>query len=378
MNTDRTKKKMTSSGNVFGRLFAPQMRGRSTSFALVIVLFVVLTILSASGLLGRKYSSLLVPVCCYIVAALGLNMNVGISGELNLGEAGFMSLGAFTAVIVSGCLGFHGITNGAVVLLLAIIAGTLVAGFLGWLMSIPVLKLEGDYLAIVTLAFGQIIVNLVNNIYLGVDSSGLHFSFVNNTLNMQPDGVVMISGPMGATGVNTVSNFTAGFILIIVSLLVIYHIMYSRNGRAIMACRDNRIAASTVGINAVSEKTLAFVISSALGGAAGALYGLNYSSFAATKFDFNLSILILVYVVLGGLGNMTGTIIATTVLVVLPEVLRFLSIYRMLIYAVVLIVIMIVTNNQNIRLWLKNRGRNAKHGGSGGDGTTGKEAQTNG
>ena len=340
-------------------------RNSAVSYSIVIVLFIVLSIMSASGLLGRKYSSLLVPVCCYIVAAIGLNMNVGISGELNLGQAGFMSLGAFTAVIIAGVLNFHGITAPALVLLICIICGTLVAGFLGWLMSIPVLKLEGDYLAIVTLAFGQIIVNIINNVYLGIDGNGLHFSFVNNTIQMQPDGSMMISGPMGATGVKTASNFTAGFLLVLISLIVVYHIMYRRNGRAIMACRDNRIAASTVGINAVAEKTLAFVVSAALGGAAGALYGMNYSSFAATKFDFNLSILILVYVVLGGLGNMTGTIIATTLLVVLPEMLRFLSIYRMLIYAVVLIVIMIVTNNQTIRMKIKTLRKGKAGNGSG-------------
>ena len=347
---------------------------RTVSFALVIILFILLTAASAAGLLGRKYSALLVPVCCYIVAAIGLNMNVGISGELNLGQAGFMSMGAFSAAILAGVLNFHGVTNSFVVLVLCIILGTLVAGFLGWLMSIPVLKLQGDYLAIVTLAFGQIIVNIINNIYLGVDNSGLHFSFIDNTLSMGSEGTLLISGPMGATGVQTVSNFTAGFVLIIISLIIVYNIMYSRNGRAIMACRDNRIAASTIGINAAAEKTLAFVLSAALAGAAGALYGLNYSSFAATKFDFNLSILILVYVVLGGLGNMTGTIIATTVLVVLPEVLRFLSVYRMLIYAVVLIVIMIVTNNQSIRLWFEERSRRNRDGKKSGKGP-GKEAQ---
>ncbi len=329
----------------FKDLFSGKKRNRTVSFALVIVLFVILTILSASGALGRKYSSLLVPVCCYIVAALGLNLNVGISGELNLGQAGFMSIGAFTAVIVSGCMNLGGQANAALTLVLAILAGTIVAAVIGWLISVPVLKLEGDYLAIVTLAFNQIIVSLLNNMYLGVDGSGLHFSFITNTVQLGDGGKMLISGPMGATGVKTVANFTAGFILILIALLVIYNLIYSKSGRAIEACRDNRIAAETIGIPVAKTKTLAFVISAALAGAAGALYALNYSSFAASKFDFNLSILILVYVVLGGLGNMTGTIIATTLLVVLPEALRFLSTYRMLIYAIVLIVIMIVSNN---------------------------------
>ena len=294
-----------------------------------------------------RVSSLLVPVCCYIVAAIGLNLNVGFSGELNLGQAGFMSVGGFTAAIVNG-LTLSVIPNDIIRLILCIIAGAIMAGFVGWLISIPVLKLEGDYLAIVTLAFGQIIMSLINNLYVGVDSAGIHFAFMTNTLSLQEGGKMIVSGPMGVTGNTMISSFTAGFVLILISLFIVFNLMYSKEGRAIQACRDNKIAAETVGIKVSSTKTLAFVLSSALGGAAGALYMMNYSSVAATKFDFNTSILILVYVVLGGLGNMTGTVIATTVLVMLPEMLRFLSSYRMLVYAIVLIVMMIITNNEKV------------------------------
>lgn len=339
----------------FADLFSDKYRSRTVSYLLVLTAFVVLSLMQAGGLLGRKYASLLVPVCCYIVAALGLNLNVGISGELNLGQAGFMSIGAFTAVILSGCMNLNGTVSSALVLIVCILAGFGMAALLGWLISIPTLKLEGDYLAIVTLAFGQIIVSLLNNMYLGVDSSGLHFSFIDNTISLSEGGKMLLSGPMGAVGVKTVASFTAGTILVLLALVLIYNTLYSRDGRAIMACRDNRIAAETIGINVSQEKTRAFVLSAALAGAAGALYGLNYSSFAASKFDFNLSILILVYVVLGGLGNMMGTIIATTVLVVLPEALRFLSTYRMLIYAIVLIVIMVVTNNEKIKTAMQDR-----------------------
>ena len=329
-------------------MFSPKRRGRTVSLLIVILAYVILQAMIMSGNLSRLLISLLVPVCAYIVAALGLNLNVGFSGELNLGQAGFMSIGAFTSVILAGILNANGIT-GIPVLILCILAGAAMAAAVGWLISVPVLKLQGDYLAIVTLAFGQIIMSLINNLYCGIDSKGLHFAFVTNTIELAEGGKMLISGPMGATGVSTVSTFTAGFILVVLTLLIVYNLIDSRSGRAITAARDNRIAAESIGISISRTKTLAFVISSCLGGAAGALYALNYSSFVATKFDFNSSILLLVYVVLGGLGNMSGTIFSTAVLVVLPEMLRFLQNYRMLIYAVVLIVIMLVSNNEFLK-----------------------------
>ena len=332
-------------------LFSKNNRTRTVSFLIVIIAFILLRSLSAAGVLSRLIKSLLVPVCCYIVAAIGLNLNIGISGELNLGQAGFMSVGGFTAAILAACL--EG-TAAPLRLAICIIAGAAAAGLIGWLISIPVLKLQGDYLAIVTLAFGQIIMSVFNNLYAGIDADGgLHFAFINNTLDLSDGGRTIIGGPMGASGIQTISTFPAGFVLILLSLFIVYNLICSKSGRAVMACRDNRIAAETIGINVGRTKTLAFVISSALGGMAGALYMLNYSSVTATKFDFNLSIMILVYVVLGGLGSITGTIISTTILVLLPELLRFLSGYRMLLYAVILILIMLLTNNEKLRVFIR-------------------------
>lgn len=331
------------------KLFCKKYRSRTFSFVIVLLAYALVEILTASHSMTRLITSLLVPITCYVVAAIGLNLNVGVSGELNLGQAGFMSVGGFTAVVVSGLLAST-ISSPAVRLIIGILAGALLAGLIGWLISIPVLKLQGDYLAIVTLAFGQIIMSILNNMYIGADSAGLHFAFVTNNIKLAEGGKMFVSGPMGTAGVKTASNFSAGILLVIVALILVYNLMYSKEGRAIMACRDNRIAAETVGINVAGTKTLAFVMSSALAGAAGALYMLNYSSVSATKFDFNTSILILVYVVLGGLGDMTGTIIATTLLVMLPEMLRFLSSYRMLIYAIVLILIMLVSNNASLKV----------------------------
>lgn len=325
-------------------------RNRRVSFTLVIAVYVIVEIMMRTGSLSSLFTSLLVPVCCYVVAAIGLNLNVGISGELNLGQAGFMSVGAFTAVCVSGSLA-SSVTAGIPRLIIAIIVGAIIAALFGFLIGIPVLKLQGDYLAIVTLAFGQIIKSIFTNLYIGIDSEGFHFSFVNSNFTLQPGGKMLLNGPMGATGTVTISNFTVGVIMILLALVIVYNLIGSRSGRAIMAARDNRIAAESIGIHISRTKMLAFVTSAALGGAAGALYGLNYSTLVPNKFDFNTSILILVYVVLGGLGNMTGTVISTVVLVLLPELLRALNDYRMLIYAVVLILIMLITNNE----WMKGK-----------------------
>jgi len=160
---------------------------------------------------------------------------------------------------------------------------------------------------------------------------------------------VIIKGAQGAAGTKKIATFVAGFVLVMIALIIVLNLVRSRSGRAIMALRDNRIAAESVGINVTKYKLMAFVTSAALAGAAGALYGLNYSGLSAAKFDFNTSIMVLVFVVLGGLGNMWGSIIAATILTILPEALRGFSEYRMLAYAVVLIVVMIGTNNSTIK-----------------------------
>ena len=332
---------------IMNTLFGKKNRSRTISFSLVILVYIVIEILMHAIRMPRLFTSLLVPVCCYIIVALALNLVVGFSGELSLGHAGFMAIGAFTAVAVSG-LSASAVPNGLLRLFLSVVAGCIVSGLFGLLISVPVLKLSGDYLAIVTLAFGQIIKSLINNMFLGFDKNGLHFSFVTNEVSLE-NGKMLLSGPMGATDTAKISNFTTGIILILITLFIIYSLINSKYGRTIMAARDNRIAAESIGVDISRTKTLAFVISAALAGMAGALYALNYSTLQPSKFDFNTSILILVYVVFGGLGNINGTIISTTLLYVLPEMLRSLQDYRMLIYAVVLIVVMQLTNSSRIR-----------------------------
>ena len=210
------------------------------------------------------------------------------------------------------------------------------------------LRLNGDYLAIVTLAFGEIIKSVLTNTYLGVDKKGLHFSFLTDKNALEEGGLQLIRGPMGVMNTQRISTFTVGFVLVMITLVVIFNLVNSRTGRAIMAARDNRIAAESVGISVTKYKMIAFVTSAALAGAAGTLYGCSQTTFVATKFDFNTSILILVFVVLGGLGNMWGSVIAAAALTILPEALRQFADYRMLVYAIVLILVMLATNNPAI------------------------------
>ena len=319
----------------------------SITYGIVIAFFVIFQVLSNGDMLSSSLEGQLVPICAYIVMALSLNLVVGISGELSLGHAGFMSIGAFAgsafAIALQGSVGFSPLR-----LALAMVFGAVIAAVLGFLIGIPVLRLNGDYLAIVTLAFGEIIKTIVTNVYLGVDENGLHFSFLNDTMNLADGGTELIRGPMGVMHSQTISTFVAGFVLVLVALAIIFNLVNSRTGRAIMAARDNRIAAESVGISVTKYKMIAFVTSAALAGAAGALFGLNYASVNAAQFDFNTSIMVLVYVVLGGLGNIWGSIVATVVIYVLPEALREYADLRMLLYAIILIVVMLVTNNPTI------------------------------
>ena len=319
--------------------------------------FVVLTVLKNNGMLTRSLAGQLVPICCYIVMAVSLNLTVGILGELSLGHAGFMSIGAFSGIITAMSLQ-SAVPSPVVRLVLALVVGAVFAALAGLIVGVPVLRLRGDYLAIVTLAAGEIIKELVNCLIVGRDENGLHIIFnatgakIVTDLGLSETGKVIIKGAQGATGTQTISTFTAGFVLIMITLVIVLNLIHSRSGRAIMALRDNRIAAESVGINITKYKLMAFITSAALAGAAGALYGLNFSNLTSSKFDFNTSILVLVFVVLGGLGNIWGSVISAAVLTILPEALRGFDDYRMLVYAVVLILVMLATNDPRVKALL--------------------------
>lgn len=327
-------------------------RNELISYSMVTIAFALMTLLSKTGALSSSLQGQLVPISVYIVMAISLNLVVGISGELSLGHAGFMSVGAFSGVVVATYLQ-TAVTSGALRLIIALGVGGLTAGVAGFLIGIPVLRLRGDYLAIVTLAFGEIIRNIMNILYVGMDVSGLQIALKAEKINLGEGGKMILNGPMGATATVKIANFTAAFLLVLFTLYIVQNILYSKHGRSIMAVRDNRIAAESIGLNVMRYKLTAFVISAALAGMGGVMFGLNYSTLAPSKFGFNTSVLILVFVVLGGIGNIWGGMLAATVLTVLPEALRQFSDYRMMVYAVVLILVMIGTYNPVIKSYTK-------------------------
>lgn len=312
------------------------------TFGMVLATFIVVQILLSAGKVSSLMGGLLVPLCIYAILAVSLNLTVGILGELSLGHAGFMCVGAFSSAFFSVVM--KDVLPSGVRFFIALIIGAVTAAVFGVLIGIPVLRLKGDYLAIVTLAFGEIIKNTVNVIYIGKDENGFHFSMKDSmSLNLSENGKTLINGPQGITGTPNDSSFIIGIILIIITLIIILNLVQSRDGRAIMSIRDNRIAAESIGMNITKYKLMAFTISASLAGVAGVLYAHNLSTLTALpkNFGYNMSIMILVFVVLGGIGNIRGSIIAAVVLTLLPELLRGLSDYRMLIYAIVLIAMML-------------------------------------
>ena len=296
------------------------------TYLMVIVVYAVIQVLVTSGSLSSLFTGLLVPICTYIILAISLNLVVGFLGELSLGHAGFMCIGAFTSAFFSKCM--KGVIEPDLLrFMIALLIGAVCAGIFGILIGIPVL-----------------IKNVINVFYIGKDSKGFHFSMKDSvSLNMEPDGKILLNGPQGISGTPKDSTFTIGFILILITLVIVLNLISSRTGRAIMAIRDDRIAAESIGINITKYKLIAFSLSAAIAGMAGVLYSHNLSSLMATpqNFGYNMSIMILVFVVLGGIGSVRGSIIAAAILTLLPELLRGLSNYRMLIYAIVLIVMML-------------------------------------
>ena len=318
-----------------------QVRDQLITYGIIIAGWAVLSALSKAGMLTSHFSSMLVPMTYYAIAAVALNLCVGILGELSIGHAGFMCIGAFSGAIFS--LVTKESMPGGIRFFLAFVVGILMAALFGFLIGIPVLRLKGDYLAIVTLAFGEIIKNILTAIYLGYDETGIHVALDMTAFKISKEGTTLIKGAQGVSGTPRDANFTIAVIVLLLALFVTQNLVRSRTGRAIMAIRDNRIAAESIGIDVTKYKLLAFTISAAIAGAAGVLFSHNVTTMTNISgyFGYNASIMLLVYVVLGGIGNIRGSVIAAMLLYLLPEMMRSLNRYRMLIYAIVLILMML-------------------------------------
>lgn len=296
------------------------------TYAIVAVFYIVVMAMIATGNATRHMQSLLVPICVNVTLAVSLNLVIGFLGELSLGHAAFMSIGAYTGGLLS--IFMKNMFPNLPVMVrfpLSMLAGGIAGAIFGALVCVVVLRLKGDYLAIVTLAFGEILRSIIINL----DFTG---------------------GPSGLKGVPQDASFTYGIILVFLTLFVINNLAKSKHGRAIQALRDNTIAATSVGINATKYKLMVFALAAFFAGMAGVLYSHNYSIINAGTFDYNKSIEILVMVVLGGIGSVRGSVIAGALIAVIPEMLRSLQDYRMLIYAIVLIVMMLGTSNEKLKL----------------------------
>ncbi len=332
------------------KLIKPYTKKSFITYALLIAVFTIVQLILNFGKMSFMMQSLLVPLCVYSILAVSLNLTVGILGELSLGQAGFMCIGAYSGALFSNLMK-EAIPEAIVRFPIAILLGGLCAALFGVLIGIPVLRLRGDYLAIVTLAFGEIIKNICASLYLGKDAEGFHLSIKSAAdMNMAPDGKMIINGALGLNGTPKDSNFTVAFIILLITVIIAYNFVYSRTGRAVMSIRDNRIAAESVGLNITKYKLITFGLTAFLAGVAGVIYSHNFSTLQASKFDYNMSILILVFVVLGGIGSIRGSVIAAVVLTLIPELLReTIGNYRMLFYAVILIAMMLVTSNSKLK-----------------------------
>ncbi len=281
----------------------------------VVALYLVVMSLINGGMLDRYQQGIIMIIGINIILAVSLNLTTGFLGQLALGHAGFMGIGAYGAAIVTMNMNMN-IPSATIQLLISIAVGGIIAAIFGLLIGVPALRLEGDYLAIITLGFGEMIRVIVNNLEI-------------------------TGGAKGLNGIPPLTTFSHVYWVTVVTIVVVVTLIRSRHGRSIISIRENEIAANAVGVPTAFYKVFAFVLSAFFAGVAGGLYAHYMTILAPAKFGFMYSIEILVIVVLGGMGSLTGSIVAAIVLTLLPEALRGFSEYRLLIYAVLLITMML-------------------------------------
>lgn len=274
---------------------------------LALVIYAVVQIMISGGMLDLYYQNILIQMCINIMLAVSLHIIIGVTGQFSIGHAGFMAVGAYFSAIATMKLGLS--------LPVGIIIGASVSALAGLLVGIPSLRLKGDYLAIATLGFAEII----RIIFLNVDYVG------------------------GAAGmvVTNLSTWTYAFIGVFITILVIANFTNSRHGRGCISIREDEIAADAMGINTTYYKVVAFTIGSFFAGVAGAIYAHNFFIIQPTTFNFLKSFDILIYVVLGGLGSLSGSVIAAIFLTLVSAYLVNYPETRMIIYSLVLIIVML-------------------------------------
>lgn len=283
-------------------------KGFWSGIAIALVIYVIIQLLMTRGIINDVAESTLIMICINIMLGVSLHLINGITGQFSLGHAGFMSVGAYTAAILT--------LNFQVPFLIALLAAGLAASLFGLLIGIPTLRLGGDYLAIATLGFGEIIrIILLNTEYVG--------------------------GASGLTGIPTQTTWTIIFIATIVTVVVIHNFITSSHGRACIAVRENEIAAEAMGVNTTKYKVMAFVLGAVFAGIAGALSAHKFYVINPTSFNYMKSFEILVIVVLGGLGSTSGAILGAIVLTLLFTYLQDYPELRMIIYSAVLVLMMI-------------------------------------
>lgn len=295
------------------------------NYIVIAIFLVVMVLMSEGGMLSRSTIGLLSRIAYSIILAVSLNLVVGFLGELSLGHAGFMCVGAYIGCFAANMLRTS-MENDLLVLIIAMVIGGLVAAVFGFIIGLPALRLKGDYLAIVTLAFGEIVRNIFKNLPMFGGAMGLN------------------TRPFKAS-----SLFIVAFVTVLIVLILVQNLIRSKHGRAITAIRDNEIAAKAMGINVTFYKLFVFIIAAFFAGVAGALYGHYTTPVLYSFFSYNYSIEILVMVVLGGMGSINGSIIAAALITYVNFVLQSnlsgdLAALKLLIYALILIIVVLFNN----------------------------------
>ncbi|MDC4185308.1 branched-chain amino acid ABC transporter permease [Loigolactobacillus coryniformis] len=288
--------------------------------AIAVLGYVLIYALMMLGVIDQFGETTLVLIGINIILATSLNLVIGFSGQFSLGHAGFMALGAYSSALVTQVIP----TAGG--LLIGLLVGIIVSGLVALIVGIPTLRLNGDYLAIATMGVAEIIRIILNNLKI-------------------------TNGPAGLYNIPMLANWGTVYVLVVITTLIIVNFVHSRNGRAVMSVREDEIAAESIGINTTKYKIIAFVLGAAIASIGGALHANYIQTINPSDFGIMESINILIIVVLGGIGSITGTFVAAFVLGLLDMILQNFGTLRMVLYSLALILIMVFKPSGLLGTW---------------------------